>query len=121
MKIYEIEKQKDGFELNRFIFGFYKPWSNNKIRLRFKKALQTAELRDMKIHSLRYGYASLLANHGATVQELSAAFGDTLQVTLTTYAHMYADTNRQISNRVDRIIATVTDESDTEKNKDSTS
>lgn len=121
MKIYEIEKQKDGFELNRFIFGFYKPWSNNKIRLRFKKALQTAELRDMKIHSLRHGYASLLANHGATVQELSAALGDTLQVTLTTYAHMYADTNRQISNRVDRIIATVTDESDTEKNKDSTS
>lgn len=103
LQIYEREKQKDGFNKKKYVFGFYEPWSYNKIRVRFK-GLKKANLRDMKIHSLRHGYASLLANNGATIQELSSALGDTLEVTINTYAHMYEDTNRQISLKVDKII-----------------
>lgn len=74
------------------------------MRTRFKNGLKKAGLRDMKIHSLRHGYASLLVNNGATIQELASALGDTLEVTINTYSHMYDDANRQISLRVDKIL-----------------
>lgn len=104
LNIYNSEKMKDGFNEDKYVFGFYDSWSYNRIRLRFKKALKEANLEDRKLHSLRHGYASMLANNGATIQELASALGDTLEVTINTYAHMYDDINEKISQRVDNII-----------------
>lgn len=104
LEIYKLECKKDGFDSTKYVFGFYEPWSYNKIRTRFKNGLKKAGLRDMKIHSLRHGYASLLVNNGATIQELSSALGDTLEVTINTYSHMYDDTNKQICRRIDMIL-----------------
>lgn len=105
LNIYNIEKNKDGFNDDKYVFGYYKSWSYNKIRTRFKKALKDAGLEDIKLHTLRHSYASLLANSGASIQELAGALGDTLEVTINTYSHMYDDVNEKISNRINAIIS----------------
>lgn len=102
--IYNIEKNKDGFDDNKYVFGYYKSWSYNKIRTRFKHYLKDAGLEDIKLHTLRHSYASLLANSGATIQELAGALGDTLEVTINTYSHMYDDINEKITKRINAII-----------------
>ena len=105
LKIYEMESLKDDFTLDRYVFGFYEVWSYNRIRRMFKQALVDANVKDHRIHDLRHGYASLLANSGASIQELAAALGDTLEVTINTYTHMYNNINQTINDRVNRIIA----------------
>lgn len=102
--LYAIESSKDDFSKERYVFGFYDSWSYNRIRRMYKKALEDAHLKNYKIHSLRHGYASLLANSGASIQELSAALGDTLEVTIGTYMHMYDNINEKITDRVNQII-----------------
>lgn len=104
LKIYNIEKNKDGFSDDKCVFGYYTSWSYNKIRNRFKQALKVAGLEDIKLHTLRHSYASLLANSGVSLQELAGALGDTLEVTINTYSHMYDDVNEKISNRINAII-----------------
>lgn len=103
--IFENESIKDDFSNERYVFGFYDSWSYSRIARMYKKALQDAGLENYKIHSLRHGYASLLANSGATIQELAATLGDSLEVTINTYTHMYSDINKKINNRVNQIIA----------------
>lgn len=102
--IYKIESSKDDFSKEKYVFGFYESWSYNRIRRMYKKALEDAHLKNYKIHSLRHGYASLLANSGASIQELASALGDTLEVTLNTYTHMYDDINKKITDRMNQII-----------------
>ena len=104
LNIYNIEKNKDGFNDDKYVFGYYKSWSYNKIRTRFKQALKEAGLEDIKLHTLRHSYASLLANSGASIQELAGALGDTLEVTINTYSHMYDNVNEKISNRINAIL-----------------
>lgn len=104
-EIYKIESKKDDFNMERYVFGFYDSWSYNRIRRMYKKALQEAHLFDYKIHALRHGYASLLANSNASIQELAVALGDTLEVTINTYTHMYDDVNQKINDRVNQIIS----------------
>ena len=60
---------------------------------------------DLTLHSLRHGFASLLANNGATIQELASALGDTLEVTLDTYSHMYDNVHQKICDRMDDVVA----------------
>lgn len=106
LQIYDMEKKKDGFTEHRYVFGFYEPWSYNMIRTRFDKLLKKCGLRDdLTLHSLRHGFASLLANNGATIQELAAALGDTLEVTLGTYSHMYDNVHQKICDRMDDVVA----------------
>lgn len=104
LEIHRIEKNKDGFSDDKYVFGYYTYWSYNKIRTRFKKALKNANIEDIKLHTLRHSYASLLANNGASLQELAGALGDTLEVTINTYSHMYDNVNQKIANRVNAIL-----------------
>ena len=70
----------------------------------YKEAIEDAHVYNYRIHDLRHGYASLLANAGASIQELSAALGDSLEVTINTYTHMYDNINKTINDRVNQII-----------------
>lgn len=45
-----------------------------------------------------------MANSGASLQELAGSLGDTLEVTINTYSHMYDNVNEKISNRINAII-----------------
>ena len=105
-KMYKSESQKDGFSTERYVFGFWEPWSYNKVRTRFKKLLVSSGIgrEDATLHYFRHSYASILANSGATIQELAAALGDTLEITINTYSHMYHDTNKKVSQRLDIIL-----------------
>lgn len=105
IEIYRYESLKDDFSDERYVFGFYDSWSYNRIRRMYKKAIEKSNTKDYRIHDLRHGYASLLANSGASLQELAAALGDSLEVTISTYTHMYDNTNQKINDRVNRIIA----------------
>lgn len=104
LMIYNMEKIKDGFNEDKYVFGFYTSWSYNEIRTRLKSTLKKSGIPDIKLHTLRHSYASLLANNGATIQEVAVALGNTLEVTINTYSHMYDDVNEKIVNRINSII-----------------
>ena len=53
----------------------------------FKKALKKAELRDIRIHDLRHGYATLRLSKGDNIVDVANQLGDDVAVVLKTYTH----------------------------------
>ena len=101
----EKEKKKDGFNKDCFLFGLYSAWSYNRVQKRFRKAIELSNLSEsLTLHSLRHSFATLLINNGATTAELAAALGDTLEVVLSVYGHLYEDANKEVRNRINRIL-----------------
>jgi integrase len=62
------------------------------VRWRFKTALKKAGLREVSIHSLRHGFASLLLSRGASVMAVQRFLGHGSAVlTLSVYSHLMKD------------------------------
>ena len=53
----------------------------------FKKALEKAGLRDIRIHDLRHGYATLRLSKGDNIVDVANQLGDDVAIVLKTYTH----------------------------------
>jgi integrase len=96
LKDHELESKKKGFALGlgdapEFVFTNEKGRVIDKDNWRrrvFKKALEKAELRQIRIHDLRHTYATLRISKGDNIADASKQLGHhSVKLTLDTYYH----------------------------------
>ena len=101
---YERCKSMPNFTENFFIFGGIKPISIHAIKNNGLKFAEQARIKSIRIHDFRHSHASLLANNGINIQEISRRLGhaDT-GITLRTYAHLYPTESERAMNVLNNI------------------
>ena len=68
----------------------------------FRRALRKAGLRQVRIHDLRHGYATLLLQQGESLAYVRDQLGHgSIQLTVDTYGHLIPGANREAVNRLD--------------------
>ena len=96
MKAYRLECKKKGLKsgqggLPKYLFQNNQGGmvdTNNWRRRVFKKVLEKAKLRSIRIHDLRHTYATLRINAGHNINDVSGQLGhSSLKMTLDTYTH----------------------------------
>lgn len=76
--------------LGNYICGTNKPLRDLRIQKRNIKFAQLAGIKTIRIHDFRHSHASLLANEGINVQEISRRLGHSnVEITWNTYSHLY--------------------------------
>ena len=83
------------------------PLEERNIRHVFKRMLEKAELRQIRIHDLRHTFASLLLQQGESVAYVKEQLGHaSIQITVDTYGHLIPGANRGAVDRLDDDIST---------------
>lgn len=83
-------KMFDNFSEENYICGGDKPLRDSTIQKRNVKFSQMAEIKTIRIHDFRHSHASLLANEGINIQEISRRLGHSnVEITWNTYSHLY--------------------------------
>lgn len=70
---------------NERIFRFYKGYLGYEMR----NKIVAAGLPSIRLHDLRHSHASLLIEMGNDIPTVAARLGDTMQVAMSTYIHLY--------------------------------
>jgi integrase len=79
-----------------------KSMEQNHIRRVFKRILQKAGLREIRLHDTRHSFASLLLSEGVTPVYVKEQLGhSSIQMTVDIYGHLIPNSNREAVNRLD--------------------
>jgi hypothetical protein len=74
----------------------------NHIRRVFKRVLQKAGLREIRLQDTRHSFASLLSTDGVTPVYVKEPLGhSSIQMTVDVYGHLIPSSNREAVNRLD--------------------
>lgn len=91
-RLYEQEKQRDGFSNRCFIFGFDKPIADTTIEARKNKYCKQAKVKQIRIHDFRHSHASILIARGNSIVRVARRLGHSdIAMTLNTYSHLLPD------------------------------
>jgi integrase len=80
----------EGFSETHKIFGGDRPLRDTTILNRNIAYAKAAGVKSIRIHDFRHSHASLLANEGINIQEISRRLGHSkIEITWNTYSHLY--------------------------------
>lgn len=83
-------KQFDNFSENNLICGADKSLRDSTIQKHNQKYAALAGIKTIRIHDFRHSHATLLANEGINIQEISRRLGHSnVEITWNTYSHLY--------------------------------
>ena len=92
-----------------YLFGGNKPLSPTMIDYHFKKWIEEAGVKRIRIHDLRHSHATWLINQGVNVVAVSKRLGHaTIEQTLKTYTHLLSHTDQQMMSTIDSYRSPVT-------------
>ena len=80
------------------------PFPKSRIRRIMIKACDASGVPFIRIHDLRHSHVSLLIELGFTVQLIAERIGDTVQMVLSTYGHLYPSRHQEVADKLDNII-----------------
>lgn len=81
----------------KWLFGDFKPISRDRIDRAFKLGIEKSGVKKIRIHDLRHSHATYLINNGANIVAVSKRLGhSSINMTLSTYAHLLADTENKL-------------------------
>lgn len=100
-EFHEVKKKTAGYTDNFFIFGDFRSLPEETLRSNFKKALKKAGVKPVTFHSARHSHVSFLYNYtDLSIQEIARRIGDTVEVTLKVYAHIFEARKGTYSNAI---------------------
>lgn len=94
----------DGWSNKSFIFGLYKPFSYTTFDRRLKKWAKDANVPLISPHGLRHSHISLLINNGINILAVAKRAGDTVEMILKTYAHLFKENEEAIISLLNELI-----------------
>ena len=84
------QKRDPGFSDNFRVCGAHKCLSDTALDNKNRQFAADAGLERIRIHDFRHSHASLLANEGINIQEISRRLGHSnVEITWNTYSHLY--------------------------------
>jgi integrase len=98
---------KKGTSLPRWVFPSLEGTAleERNVRHVFKRLLEKAELRRIRLHDLRHTFASLLLQQGESIVYVKEQLGHaSIQITVDTYGHLIPGANRSAVDRLDDIV-----------------
>ena len=100
----EEYKKLDGFNNDRFVFGFINPLPDTTVKQKRDKYCEKANVDKIRIHDFRHSCASLLINNGANITLVAKYLGHSnISMTLNTYSHMYKSKLDEIVELIDKL------------------
>lgn len=82
------------------------PFDAGEVMGRGRKAWATAGLQPIKLHEARHTYASLMAEAGVPIEDLSEFMGhSTINLTIKTYRHLYPQARERAARALDALMA----------------
>lgn len=104
LKSYKAEQPENA----DFIFGNTRPLAQTSTDRYFKKTIEKAEIKPIRIHDLRHSCASLLISKGVSIVGVSRHLGHTdVEQTLNTYSHLMPDDKQRIATELENIGAII--------------
>ena len=96
-----LKNLKENASETDFVFGNEnKIMSFNTLQNAFKRYIKRSGVKDIRIHDLRHSHVSLLINKGsnqlATLYIIAARLGDTVDMILKTYGHLFPNNQTEI-------------------------
>lgn len=92
------------FTDDNFIFGSSRPLAPTSTDRYFKKTIEKAKIKPIRIHDLRHSCASLLISKGVSIVGVSHHLGHVdVEQTLNTYSHLMPDDQTRIKSELEHI------------------
>ena len=103
---YKTLLRKNGITIEDelLVCGLHRPLRDTTIEKRNKHFAEVAGLKKIRIHDFRHSHASLLANNGINIQEISRRLGHAkIEITWNTYSHLYPRENEKAMSVLDKV------------------
>lgn len=94
----DICKKYDGFDENKFIFGFHKPYSYTTLAHHKDIYIKLSGVKYIRMHDFRHSHASLLITKGIPITAVAERLGDNVETVMSVYAHLMKESNEKIKN-----------------------
>ena len=102
---YEYQKQYNGWNKKRFLFGFENPMSNTTVDVARGKYIALAKVKYISSHCFRHSHATMLLSNGVDIKSVSERLGHKdVAETLNTYAHVLPNNRDKILNLITKSI-----------------
>ncbi|MDL2276596.1 site-specific integrase [Breznakia sp. OttesenSCG-928-G09] len=104
LKRYRKHKEKTvDYSQEFYIFGDYRPISFTTLKRKQTEYMKKAEVPIIRTHDFRHSHASLLINNKMPLPAIAARLGDTITTVLETYAHLFEESNTEVSEFLDSL------------------
>lgn len=100
---FSAEKKKDGFSSSWFVFGHIAPLSRTQLARFLDKYIELAGVPRITPHGFRHSHATLLIRSGIDDQLIADRLGHTPAELRKTYAHIYADSRKEMLQKLNEI------------------
>ena len=100
---FSAEKKKDGFSSSWFVFGHLAPLSRTQLARFLDKYIELAGVPRITPHGFRHSHATLLIRSGIDDQLIADRLGHTPAELRKTYAHIYADSRKEMIQKLNEI------------------
>lgn len=100
---FSAEKKKDGFSSSWFVFGHIAPLSRTQLARFLDKYIDQTGVPRITPHGFRHSHATLLIRSGIDDQLIADRLGHTPAELRKTYAHIYADSRKEMIQKLNEI------------------
>lgn len=97
------EKHVYGFNEDMFVFGNVKYIAQTTLRRKLDKYITLAKVKRITPHGFRHSHVSLLIYLGCDVYEVAERIGDTVDMVLKTYYHMFPNKKKHTINVINKL------------------
>ncbi len=92
----ELCSSYDGYNLDKYIFGFNKPITTTTLERSYKKYQIEANVKKIRFHDLRHSHASLLIDKKMPITIVASRLGDNVETVLNTYTHLLSENHTKV-------------------------
>lgn len=93
---YDYCKLADGFNDDLFVFGLFEPIPERNIERKLYHYSEMAKVPRITPHGLRHSHISYLINNGINILAVANRAGDTVEIILKVYAHLFKEKDDEI-------------------------
>lgn len=93
----------DGFDNEKYIFGFDTPLDDNTIRRRKDTYAKKAGVEIIRLHDFRHSHVSLLISQGFSAFDIAKRLGHTPEMVNNVYGHWFDDSQKKMVDKLDQL------------------
>lgn len=101
--LYELQKGMDEFNNDVFLFGYEKPFDDNTVRSKKRKACAKAGVKDIRLHDFRHSHVSLLISLGFSPFDIAKRLGHTVEMVNEVYGHWFTNAQQIMVDKLNSI------------------
>lgn len=102
-RLREAQAKYEGFSEDCFLFGFDKPFDDNKVHRYTDKWIRKAEVKKIRIHDFRHSHVSLLVNLGFPAFDIAKRMGHSVDMVNNRYGHWFDNAQQKMVDKLNSI------------------